>query len=1044
MNVSEIFIRKPVATSLLMLAIALFGILAYQGLPVADLPQVDYPTLTVSASLPGANPETMANSVATPLERQFTSIAGLDSMVSTNALGSSSVTLQFDLGRDIDGAAVDVETAIAAALPLLPAGMPAPPSFRKSNPSDYPILMLALSSPTLPLWELDRFAQTAVAQRISMINGVAQVNVWGQAKYAVRVQVDPNKLAAQQIGINEVDQALQNWNVNLPTGTLHGPSLAFNIQATGQLMNAGAFRPTVVAWRNGAPVRLDQVANVIDGLEDDKSSSWMYNKQGGIRAINLMVMKQPGSNTIQTTDEIKRLLPSIQAQLPPAVQLRLRSDRSKNIRESFHDIQFTMALTLFLVIAVIFVFLRNASATMIPSMALPFSIVGTFAVMYLLGYSLDNLSLMALILSVVFVVDDAIVMLENIVRHLERGENRLEAAFRGSREISFTIVSMTLSLAAVFIPVLFMGGILGRLFREFAVTICSAILISGVVSVTLTPMLCSRFLHHSADQGRLYRSTEWIFDWTLKIYDLSLRWVLRHRLVMVTVFFGILGATFYLYEVVPKGFIPETDNDQFYVNSEAEQGTSPYKMAEYQKKLADVFRNDPDVTSFMFSTGGMSWGSSGSNTSRAFVEVKPRRERNVSVQQIVERLRPQVSRFPGVRVLMNVPQSIRLGGHGSRSAYEFTVQAPDTTLLYPEAQKLERLIARLPEVQDVNSDLQIRTPRVNVEIDRDKAASMQLNVAQIQNALYDSFGPRWASTIYAPTNQYKVLLEVLPRYQSYADYLSMLYFKSSDNRLVPLDAVCKLRTDASPQTINHSGQLPSVTVSFNVKPGVSLGEAVAKVQDLANTNLSPTVNTGFQGNAKLFQESMKNLTLLLIIAIMVVYIVLGVLYESYVHPLTILSGLPSAGFGALLTLVIFKVDLSIYAFVGLMMLIGIVKKNAIMQIDFALEAERKEGKSPADAIHEGCLVRFRPIMMTTMAALLGALPIALGYGSGGEARRPLGLAVAGGLFFSQAITLYLTPVVYTYNASIVEAWRKWRQAKPAAPARELPSGVTGD
>jgi HAE1 family hydrophobic/amphiphilic exporter-1 len=1044
MNISEIFIRKPIATSLLMLAIALFGVLAYQGLPVSDLPQVDYPTLTVSAGLPGANPDTMANSVATPLERQFTGIAGLDSMVSTNSLGSTSITLQFDLSRDIDGAAVDVETAIAAALPLLPPGLPSPPSFRKSNPADFPVLMLSLSSPTLPLWVLNEYAETAVGQRISMVSGVAQVNVWGSAKYAIRVQVDPNKLAAQQIGINEIDQALQNWNVNIPNGTLHGPTQAFNIQASGQLMNAEAFRPLIVAWRQGSPVRLDQVANVKDSVEDERSSSYFYNKSGGRRAMNLMIMKQPGANTIQVNDDIKRLLPSLQAQLPPAVQLMIRSDRSKNIREAFHDIQFTMWITLALVIGVIFLFLRNASATMIPSMALPFSIVGTFGVMYLLNYSLDNLSLMALILCIVFVVDDAIVMLENIVRHLERGENSMEAAYRGSREISFTIVSMTLSLAAVFIPVLFMGGVLGRLFREFAVTICAAILISGVVSITLTPMLCSRFLRPTKEQGWLHNSTEWIFEGILRAYAVTLTWVLRHRPVMVVVFLGVLVATGYLYVIVPKGFIPEADTDSLYINSEAEQGVSPYKMADYQKLLAEVLQKDPDIESFTFDTGGRSWGSSGSNTSRTMVELKPRRQREASVSQIVERLRPQVSRFPGLRVMMSVPQAIRLGGRSSRSAYEFTVQAPDTAELYPQAQKLERLISRLPEVQDVNSDLQIRTPRVNVDIDRDKAAALQLNVSQIQNALYSAFGPRWASTIYAPTNQYKVQLEMLPKYQSYADYLSLLYFKSSDNRLVPLDAVCKLRTDASPQSVNHSGQLPSVTISFNLRPGVSLGEAVEKVQEVADANLPPTVNTGFQGNAKLFQESLKNLTLLLIIAVLVVYIVLGVLYESYVHPLTILSGLPSAGFGALLTLVIFKVDMSIYAFVGLMMLIGIVKKNAIMQIDFALDAERKDGKSPEAAIYEGCLIRFRPIMMTTLAALLGSLPIALGYGAGGESRRPLGLAVAGGLLFSQAITLYLTPVVYTYNASIVEGWQKWRSAKHAAPGKEVPSGVTGD
>lgn len=1034
MNVSEIFIRKPIATSLLMLAIALFGVLAYRALPVSDLPNVDFPTLTVSASLPGADPETMANSVATPLERQFTSIAGLDSMVSVNGTGSSSITMQFDLSREIDGASVDVETAIAEALPLLPPGIPAPPSFHKSNPADFPILMLALSSEAMPIWKLDDYAEATIAQRISMVNGVAQVMVWGAGKYAVRVQVDPNKLAAKQIGLNEVDQALQDWNVNTPTGTLYGPFQAFNIQASGQLMDASSFRPVVVAWRNGTPVRLEQVANVIDSVEEDKSASYMYTKAGGRRAINLMVMKQPGANTIETTDEIKRLLPFFQAQLPPAVKLVIRSDRSRNIREAFKDIQFTMAATLGLVILVIFLFLRNGSATMIPSMALPFSIVGTFSIMYLMDYTLDNLSLMALILSIGFVVDDAIVMLENIVRHMEKGEAPLEAALNGSREIGFTIVSMTLSLAAVFIPVLFMSGILGRLFREFAVTICAAILISGVVSITFTPMLCSRFLRHNTNPGWFHRSTERFFTGMLHVYERSLSWVLRHRPVMVAVAFGVLAATGYLYVIVPKGFIPDMDNDQFYVNSEAEQGTSYFKMAEYQKKVADILNRDPDIESFLYSVGGSSWGSSGANTSRMYVQLKPRRERDFSVNQIVERLRPQVSRFPGVKVLMMIPQAIRVGGHSSRTAYDFTLQGPETNELYKQAQRFEKVIARMPEVQDVNTDLQIRTPRIHVDIDRDKAAALQLNTAQIQSVLYDAFGPRWASTIYAPQNQYRVLLEMLPKYQSYSDYLSLLYFKSSDDRLVPLDAVCKLRTDASPQTINHSGQLPAVTISFNLKPGISLGQAVDHIQEVARTELPATITTGFQGTAKVFQESLGNLSLLLIIAVLVVYIVLGVLYESYVHPLTILSGLPSAGLGALLTLLIFKVELSIFAFVGFIMLIGIVKKNAIMQIDFALEAERKEGKSPSEAIYEGCLIRFRPIMMTTMAAMLGAVPMALGWGSGGEARRPLGLAVAGGLMISQLITLYLTPVVYTYNAAIVERWRKWRGAKAATPA----------
>lgn len=1034
MNISELFIRRPIATSLVMLAIALFGIVAYRALPVSDMPTVDMPTINVMASLPGGNPETMASAVATPLERQFTTIAGLDDMISSNSQGSTSITLQFDLGRDIDGAAVDVQTAIAEAMPLLPAGMSSPPSFRKTNPADSPVMMFGLTTPILPLWELDEYAERMIAQRISMISGVAQVSVMGSKKYAVRVQVDPNKLASKQIGINEIDSALRRWNVNLPTGTLDGEDKAYNIQASGQLMNAAGFRKVVVSYRKGSPIHLEELATVSDSVEDDKNASWLYTKAGNPPAINLMVMRQPGTNVIEVTDRIKQLLPSFQEQLPPSVDLNIRGDRSKNIREAFNDIQTTMAVTLALVIGVIFLFLRNTSATMIPSMALPLSIVGTFSIMYLLNFSLDNMSLMALLLSIGFVVDDAIVMLENIVRHMENGEKPLQAALNGSREIGFTIVSMTLSLAAVFIPVLFMGGILGRLFREFAVTITVAILISGVVSITLTPMLCSRFLRPlgTGTKGLFYRATDRFLDGMKHLYATSLGWVLQHRPVMVGVFFVVLIATGYLYVIVPKGFIPDTDNDQFSVTSEAAQGTSFYQMAQYQQKVSDIIRNDPNVDSIMSSCGGSGWGSA--NTGRMMVQLKPRRQRQLTVNQIVDQLRPKVSRFPGFRVFMTIPQAFRIGGRPSKSSYDFTVQAPDTAQLYREAARLEREIAQIPELVDVTSDMQIKTPRVNVDFDRDKAAAMHLNAMQIQSALYSSFGPQWSSTIYAPTNQYRVLLEILPKFQEHADYLSLLQLKSSDGHLIPLSTFATMRTDAGPQTINHSGQLPSVTISFSLKPGVALGDATSKIQEVARRTLPGNMTASFQGMAKTFLSSMNNLSLLIIIAIMVVYIVLGMLYESYVHPLTILSGLPSAGFGALLTLLLFQVDLNIYAFVGLIMLIGIVKKNAIMQIDFALEAERKEGKNPAEAIYEGCLIRFRPIMMTTMAALLGAVPISLGWGSGGESRRPLGLTVMGGLIFSQLITLYLTPVVYTYMARILELWRSRKRSQVAMPA----------
>jgi HAE1 family hydrophobic/amphiphilic exporter-1 len=981
----------------------------------------------------------MASAVATPLERQFTTIAGLDSMISSSSQGSTSITLQFNLSRDIDGATVDVETCIAEAMPLLPPGLPTPPSFRKVNPGDMPIINLFLTSPTLRLSDLDEYAETMVAQRISMVSGVAQVQVYGSAKYAVRVQVDPNLLATRQIGLNEIDAALQNWNVNIPTGTLYGRHTAYNVQVNGQLMRAREYRPMIIAYRNGAAVRLEDVARVIDSVQDDKQMSLIYGGEygkDGVPGVSLSVMRQPGSNTIEVIDNIKRLLPFFQAQMPPTVHLGIRGDRSKNIREAFQDIQFTMAATLALVILVIFLFLRNFSATMIPAMALPFSIVGTFSVMYLLNFSINNISMMALILCIGFVVDDAIVMLENIVRHIEHGEKPYAAALSGSKEIGFTIVSMTLSLAAVFIPILFMSGILGRLFREFAVTICTAILISGMVSISLTPMLCSRFLREikPSGHGLLYRALERVFQGMLSTYSISLRWVLGHRPVMLASFLGVLVFTGYLYVVVPKGFIPDTDNDTFNISTESAQGTSYYQMVKYQQRLSQIVVQDPDVESFFSTTGGGFLTSS--NTGRLMINLKPRRQRVATVADIVNRLRPKVANIPGLRVYLTVPQAIRVGGRMSKSSYDYTLYGPDTQQLYTEAQKLERIVSRLPGLLEVNSDLQIKNPQVNIVLDRDRAAALNLNWNGVSTALYDAFGPEYSTTIYSPTNQYEVLLEMLPQFQQHTDGLKMIYLKSDTGQVVPLNAVAQLVENAGPQSIPHSGQLPSVTISFSLRPGTSLGQATDEIDEAAKANLSANITAAFQGTAKVFQDSMKNMGILLIVAIAVVYIVLGVLYESYVHPLTILSGLPSAGFGALLTLLLFKIDLSIYSFVGLIMLIGIVKKNAIMQVNFALDAERKEGMSHLEAIYQGCMVRFRPIMMTTMAALLGGLPIALGYGAGGEARRPLGMAVVGGLAFSQLMTLYLTPVVYTYMAAIVERWNAWKSRKGLAPVMQ--------
>jgi hydrophobic/amphiphilic exporter-1 (mainly G- bacteria), HAE1 family len=1042
MNFTELFIKRPIMTSLVMFGILLFGVMGYRLLPVSDLPNVDFPTIQVTANLPGANPDTMASSVATPLEKQFSTIAGIASMNSVSAQGITQITIQFELSRDLDGAALDVESAIATAASQLPPQLPTPPTFLKVNPADQPIIYLALTSPLLPLYTLDDYAETRLAQRISTLSGVAQVLVYGSQKYAVRVQVDPNEMAARGIGIDEVQQAISNSNVNLPLGILYGPRKALSVQANGQLFNASNYLPLIIAYRNGYAVRVRDIGRAIDSVQDNKTAAWYITHKLNQTGIILGVQRQPGTNTVEVANAVKAILPAFRKQLPVSADLRILYDYSTSISDSINDVKFTLTLTIILVILVIFLFLRNLSATVIPSLALPFSLVGTFAVMYMCNYSLDNLSLMALTLSVGFVVDDAIVMLENIVRHMEHGESVMEASLNGSKEIGFTILSMTISLAAVFIPILFMGGLIGRLFHEFAVTIGSAILVSGFVSLTLTPMLCSRFLrpHDKKKQGRFYTITERGFQVMLNAYESSLKVVLKFQVTMIIISFLMLICTIYLFIIIPKGFIPDEDNSQISAFTESIQGISYDELVRDQNKVSEIIQQDPNVQAFMSSIG--STDAVASNVGTLFIVLKSISERvpypgtkgHPSVDDVIQVLRVKLSRIPGMSVYLQNPPSIQIGGLQTTGIYQLTLQGPDTNELYKQATDLEQKMHSISELQDVNSDLQNKNPQINIAIDRDRAKILGISAATTEDLLYSAFAFRQISSIYAPDNEYQVILELEPQFGLNPDNLSLLYVHSASGQLVPLSTIAKINQNIGPLLINHTQQLPSVTISFNLKPNVALGDAIDKVNKLAHSVLSPTISTNFAGTAQAFQSSLQGLGWLLIMAILVIYMVLGILYESYVHPITILSGLPSAGIGALLTLLIFRVDLNIYSFVGVIMLVGLVKKNAIMMIDFALEAERKEGKSAEDAIFEGCMVRFRPIMMTTMAALMGTLPIALGYGAGAEARRPLGLAVVGGLLFSQFVTLYITPVFYIYMEKFRLLFSK--RVDPAEPIPE--------